>query len=93
MNVPRWVINRCEDRELIPWWAWVFWPTLHACDEWDGMTIAKGHPEYDSCTCGMGGEPFNVREFRRHIVGTKWNHVHPRLHRAVAYLNKLEAKP
>ena len=27
-----------------------------------------------------------------HIVGTKWNHVHPRLHRAVAYLNKLEAK-
>jgi len=28
-----------------------------------------------------------------HIVGTQWNHVHPRLHRAVAYLNKLETKP
>lgn len=45
--------NEIERSGVIPDEAKFMNPTLHFCEDWDGLLIDENDPEFEHCKCGV----------------------------------------
>lgn len=50
-----------ESGKALPVWAREVSPTLHFCNEWDGLLIEEGDPEFEACLCLGKEDAENVK--------------------------------